>query len=112
MLIPHQFIESEKKPQTCSSIPKDKYELQKFIDDKKAYHASELFKENARSDWQDQQADIFRLDSAGSATEDARILDDSADEDDAGRLFGGQIAQSFIIAWISLLVVTLIWRIK
>eukprot|EP01059_Diplonema_ambulator_P004600 TRINITY_DN1431_c0_g1_i1.p2 TRINITY_DN1431_c0_g1~~TRINITY_DN1431_c0_g1_i1.p2 ORF type:complete len:225 (+),score=65.24 TRINITY_DN1431_c0_g1_i1:64-738(+) len=112
ILIPFQQIDTERKSQTCSSIPKDAYELQKFIDEKRAYHASELFSITKNYEWQRAQAVFYRNVNSGSLCEDARILDDIHDEEEAGRLFGGQIAQSFILAWFTLLFLTLVWRIK
>ncbi|KAJ9443003.1 hypothetical protein DIPPA_14792 [Diplonema papillatum] len=112
MLMAHQPIDTERKVQTCSSIPKDKYELQKFIDDKRAFHDSELFSITENYTWQIAQGMMYRNPTAGSVSEDTRILDEVLNEEEAGKLFGGQIAQSFILAWITLLLLSLIWRVK
>eukprot|EP01064_Diplonema_japonicum_P026883 TRINITY_DN3847_c1_g1_i1.p1 TRINITY_DN3847_c1_g1~~TRINITY_DN3847_c1_g1_i1.p1 ORF type:complete len:248 (+),score=68.59 TRINITY_DN3847_c1_g1_i1:69-746(+) len=112
VLIPHQLIDTERKSQTCSSIPKDAYELQKFIDEKKSYHESELFSITSNYEWQKSQEFQYRNTMSGSLCEDARMLDDVLDEEEAGKLFGGQVAQSFVLAWLTLLFVTLVWRIK
>eukprot|EP01063_Lacrimia_lanifica_P017474 TRINITY_DN24552_c0_g1_i1.p1 TRINITY_DN24552_c0_g1~~TRINITY_DN24552_c0_g1_i1.p1 ORF type:complete len:226 (+),score=108.54 TRINITY_DN24552_c0_g1_i1:61-738(+) len=112
ILIPHQHVESERKPQTCSSIPKDAYELQKFIDEKNAFHKSELFSIQKNHDWQWQQSRMYKNPYAGAVCEDSRFIDECLDEDDHGKLLGGQIAQSFILAWLIMLAATLIWRVK
>jgi len=112
ILIPFQHIDSERKAQTCSSIPKDAYELQKFIDEKNAYHKSNLFLETKNWEWQLSQQKHYKNPYAGVICEDARFTDEALDEEDHGRLLGGQIAQAFIFAWIVMLATTLLWRVK
>ena len=108
----HQPRDTERSVQTCSSIPKDKYELEKFIKEKRDYHNSELFSIEANDAWQAEQKRNYNNALAGSITEDARVLDLSLTEEESGRIFGGQIAQAFILGWISMLMLTLVWRIK
>ena len=110
----HRFqpVDSERMVQTTSSIPKDAYELQKFIDSKAAEFSSEQFSIEANHEWKKSQEKYYKNRAAGGISEDARVQDEKLDQDDEGKLFGGQVAQSFVIAWISLLLVTLVWRVK
>eukprot|EP01062_Namystynia_karyoxenos_P020744 TRINITY_DN17845_c0_g3_i1.p1 TRINITY_DN17845_c0_g3~~TRINITY_DN17845_c0_g3_i1.p1 ORF type:complete len:246 (+),score=91.17 TRINITY_DN17845_c0_g3_i1:65-739(+) len=112
LLLVYQNIDSERQVQTSSSIPKDKYEMQRYVDDILKEKASEKYSVQMNYAWQKEQEEQFCNHRAGIMTEDARVWDNIMTEDEYAKHLGGRIAQAFIFGWITLVVLSLIWRIK
>eukprot|EP00755_Sulcionema_specki_P029494 Sspe_Gene.1929::Locus_642_Transcript_2_3_Confidence_0.500_Length_803::g.1929::m.1929 len=112
LLLLHQRIDSERPVQTSCSIPKDKYEMERYIKNQEKLNSSDMTKAIVRDRWMREQERMFRHPAAGCFTEDGRYWENIMEEDEYGRHFGARIAQAFIFAWVTLILVSLIWRIK
>eukprot|EP01065_Artemidia_motanka_P043969 TRINITY_DN618_c0_g1_i1.p1 TRINITY_DN618_c0_g1~~TRINITY_DN618_c0_g1_i1.p1 ORF type:complete len:225 (+),score=88.06 TRINITY_DN618_c0_g1_i1:67-741(+) len=112
LLLTYQPIDSERRPQTASSIPKDKYEMERYVKDIQDEHASEKYSVETNYRWQRQQEQQFLNKFGGIMTEDARFWENSMTEHEFAKNLGGRIAQAFIFAWVFMIAASLIWRVK
>jgi len=112
LLLIHRHIDTERAVQTSSSIPKDKYEMERYVNNKLKEKSSEQYSIEVNDWWKKTQATMFNSKWGGIATEDGRLWDNIMTEEEWGRHLGSRIAQAFIFAWVNMIFISLIWRVK